>query len=124
MERWQFAGDLSVLTGQRHLSRVEMGIEGAILRIPHARFQQLIAANSHYSDIFVRIFAARREFSNRRGFAAVIVIGSARDRSVYALRDLLAKPGVAHRWFDPAAGPAARPEERAVGKALVRQCRS
>ncbi|WOF44868.1 FAD-dependent oxidoreductase [Sphingopyxis indica] len=107
MERGQFAGDLSVLTGQRHLSRVEMGVEGAILRIPHARFQQLIAANSHYSDIFVRIFAARREFSNRRGFAAVIVIGSARDRSVYALRDLLAKHGVAHRWFDPADGPVA-----------------
>lgn len=107
MERGQFAGDLSVLTGQRHLSHVEMGVAGEILRIAHADFQRLIAASSHYSDIFVRIFAARREFSNSRGFAAVIVIGSAFDRSVYALRDLLAKHGVAHRWFDPADGPVA-----------------
>lgn len=107
MERGQFAGDLSVLTGQRHLSRVEMGVDGEILRIAHGDFQRLIAGNSHYSDIFVRIFAARREFSNRRGFAAVIVIGAALDRSVYALRDLLAKHGVAHRWFDPADGPVA-----------------
>ncbi len=107
MERGQFAGDLSVLTGQRHLSHVEMGVDGEILRIAHADFQRLIAASSHYSDIFVRIFAARREFSNSRGFAAVIVIGSAFDRSVYALRDLLAKHGVAHRWFDPADGPVA-----------------
>ncbi len=107
MERGQFAGDLSVLTGQRHLSRVEMGADGEILRIAHADFQRLIAGNSHFSDIFVRIFAARREFSSRRGFAAIIVIGAAMDRSVYALRDLLAKHGVAHRWFDPADGPVA-----------------
>lgn len=105
MERGQFAGDLSVLTGQRHLSRVEMGAEGEILRIKYADFQRLIASNSHFSDIFVRVLSARREFSNQRGFAVTIVIGAALDRSVYALRDLLAKHGVAHRWFDPADGP-------------------
>lgn len=105
MERGQFAGDLSVLTGQRHLSRVEMGADGEILRIAHADFQRLIASNSYYSDIFVRVLSARREFSNQRGFAATIVIGAALDRNVYALRDLLAKHGVAHRWFDPADGP-------------------
>ena len=105
MERGQFAGDLSVLTGQRHLSRVEMGADGEILRIKHADFQRLIAGNSHFSDIFVRVLSARREFSNQRGFAVTIVIGAALDRSVYALRDLLMKHGVAHRWFDPADGP-------------------
>ncbi|MDO9369930.1 MAG: FAD-dependent oxidoreductase [Sphingopyxis sp.] len=107
MERGQFAGDLSVLTGQRHLSRVEMGVDGEILRIAHADFQRLIAGNSHYSDIFIRVLSARREFSNTRGFAVTIVIGAAMDRSVYALRDLLMKHGVAHRWFDPADGPVA-----------------
>ncbi|HWT43027.1 MAG TPA: cyclic nucleotide-binding domain-containing protein, partial [Sphingopyxis sp.] len=107
MERGQFAGDLSVLTGQRHLSRVEMGADGEILRIAHPDFQRLIAGNSHYSDIFVRVLSARREFSNHRGFAVTIVIGAAMDRSVYALRDLLMKHGVAHRWFDPADGPVA-----------------
>ncbi|WP_228383876.1 FAD-dependent oxidoreductase [Sphingopyxis fribergensis] len=107
MERGQFAGDLSVLTGQRHLSRVEMGADGEILRIVHADFQRLIAGNSYYSDIFIRVLSARREFSKNRGFAVTIVIGAAMDRSVYALRDLLMKHGVAHRWFDPADGPVA-----------------
>ena len=107
MERGQFAGDLSVLTGQRHSSRIEMGAEGDILRIAHADFQRLIAGNSHFSDVFVRVFAARREFGNSRGFAAIIVIGAAMDRGVYALRDLLMKHGVAHRWFDPVDGPVA-----------------
>src|SRR3546814_7423264 len=45
MEHGQFAGDLSVLTGQRHLSRVEMGADGEILRIAHADFQRLIAGD-------------------------------------------------------------------------------
>jgi thioredoxin reductase (NADPH) len=107
MERGQFAGDLSVLTGQRHLSRVEMGADGEILRIAYPDFQRLIAGNSHYSDIFVRVLSARREFSKTRGFAVTIVIGAAMDRSVYALRDLLQKHGVAHRWFDPDEGPVA-----------------
>ncbi|KTE45038.1 MULTISPECIES: FAD-dependent oxidoreductase [unclassified Sphingopyxis] len=107
MERGQFAGDLSVLTGQRHLSRVVMGADGDILRIPHESFQRMIAGNSHFSDIFVRVFAARREFGNLRGFAAIIVLGAGIDRSVYALRDLLMKHGVGHRWFDPADGPVA-----------------
>lgn len=107
MERGQFAGDLSVLTGQRHLSRVEMGADGEILRISYDAFQRLIGGNSHFSDIFVRVFAARREFGNSRGFAAIIVLGAATDRSVYTLRDLLMKHGVANRWFDPADGPVA-----------------
>lgn len=107
MEHGQFAGDLSVLTGQRHLSRVEMGADGEIIRIAHADFQRLIAGNSHYSDIFVRVLSARREFSKHRGFAVTIIIGAAMDRSVYAMRDLLMKHGVAHRWFDPADGPVA-----------------
>jgi len=107
MERGQFAGDLSVLTGQRHLSRIEMGADGEILRIAYPDFQRLIAGNSHYSDIFVRVLSARREFSKTRGFAVTIVIGAAMDRSVYALRDLLQKHGVAHRWFDPDEGPVA-----------------
>jgi thioredoxin reductase (NADPH) len=107
MERGQFAGDLSVLTGQRHLSRVVMGAPGEILRIPHESFQRMIAGNSHFSDIFVRVFAARREFGNTRGFSAIIVLGAGIDRSVYALRDLLMKHGVGHRWFDPADGPVA-----------------
>src|SRR3546814_17632814 len=50
----------------------------------------------------IRILSARREFSKHRGFAVTIIIGAAMDRGVYAMRDLLMKHGVAHRWFDPA----------------------
>lgn len=121
MEAGQFAGDLSILTGQTHISRVTMGADGEILRICHADFQRLLAANSHFSDIFVRTLAARREFSSARDFAAIIVIGAAMDRSVYALRDLLAKHGLPHRWFDPADGTVAARllAQHALGEADV-----
>ncbi len=107
MERGQFSGDIAILTGQNHLSRVQMGADGEILRISHAEFHRLLGANSRYSDIFVRVLSARREFGKERDFAAVIVIGTAFDRAVLGLRDLLAKHGVPHRWFDPADGPVA-----------------
>lgn len=107
MEAGQFAGDLSILTGQTHISRVVMGSDGTILRVPHAEFQRLLNASSHFSDIFVRTLSARREFSNAQNITAIIVIGEAMDRSVYALRDLLAKHGMPHSWFDPANGAVA-----------------
>ena len=107
MEEGQFAGDLSVLTGQTHISRIVMGIDGAILRIAHDSFQNLLAGNPDFSDIFVRVLSARRSYSQGRDFAAVIVIGAGEDRNVYGLRDLLTKHGVPHRWIDPQDGPTA-----------------
>src|SRR3546814_12140200 len=62
-----------VCSSDLHLSRVEMGADGDILRIAHADFQRLIAGNSHFSDIFIRILSARREFSKHRGFAVTII---------------------------------------------------
>ena len=60
MERGQFAGDISVLSGQASLSRVEMGEAGEVLHISHSNFQRLLVENSHFSDIFVRTMTARR----------------------------------------------------------------
>jgi thioredoxin reductase (NADPH) len=105
MERGQFAGDLSVLTGQAGLARIVMGAEGEILRIAHADMLRLMAASADYSDIFVRTLSARRQFGHERGFAAVVLIGEAFDRSTHALRDLLTKHDLPHRWYRPDDGP-------------------
>ncbi len=104
MEAGQFAGDLSVLTGQAHMGRVVMGSEGEILRIAHADFHRLLETSPDFSDIFVSILSARRSYSHTRDYAAVLVVGAAGDRQVYGLRDMLAKHGVPHRWYDVGAG--------------------
>ena len=101
MEPGQFAGDVSVLTGQRSLVRLEMVQAGEILRIAHADFQRLLVTHSRLSDIFVRVLTARREFGVANASAAIIVIGAAFDRAVFAVRDLLAKHNFPHVWIDP-----------------------
>ncbi len=117
MERGQFAGDTTVLTGQAALARTVMGVAGEVLHIPHDRFQRLLVENSALSDVFVRVLAARREFGRSRGFSSTIVIGQATDRTLFAIRDLLAKHSVNHAWLDPAADAAAAPLMEARGVA-------
>jgi thioredoxin reductase (NADPH) len=102
MERGQFAGDISVLTGQTSMAQVTMGEAGEVLHIPFDRFQRLLVENSALSDIFVRTLSARRAFALTREEAPVIVLGSALDRSVFALRDFLTRHGIPHTWCDPA----------------------
>lgn len=101
MEAGQFAGDLAILTGQRSIARVEMGKAGEVLHIPFAHFQRLLVENSHLSDVFVRTLTARREFGRSLGRSAVIVIGEAQDRNVFAIRDLLTRHSIPHDWLDP-----------------------
>lgn len=108
MERGQFAGDISVLTGQASLARVEMGESGEVLHISQTAFQRMLVENSHLSDIFVRTLTARRAFAEQASHGAVLVIGDAHDRDVFAARDLLSKHFVPHSWLDPVKDPVAR----------------
>ncbi|MEO0467292.1 MAG: FAD-dependent oxidoreductase [Pseudomonadota bacterium] len=101
METGQFAGDLGVLTGQKALARTEMGETGDVLHITYANFQKLLVENSALSDVFVRTLTARREFGRARGVSAVLIIGDAQDRTVFAARDLMTKHAIPHSWLAP-----------------------
>lgn len=115
MERGQFSGDIGVLTGQAALARTIMGKAGEVLHIPFAAFQRLLVENSALSDVFVRTLSARRAFALAREGYSVIVIGSALDRSVFALRDFLTRHGLPHAWLDPDSHPLAEPIMEAKG---------
>lgn len=115
MERGQFSGDIGVLTGQAALARTIMGKAGEVLHIPFASFQRLLVENSALSDVFVRTLSARRAFALAREGYSVIVIGSALDRSVFALRDFLTRHGLPHAWLDPDSHPLAAPIMEAKG---------
>ncbi|MEH6578724.1 MAG: FAD-dependent oxidoreductase [Amphritea sp.] len=101
MEAGQFPGDIAVLSGQAALARATMGLDGEVLHISHANFQHLLVENSNLSDVFVRTLTARRAFARDSAFGAVIVIGEAHDRRVFAARDLLTKHAVPHIWLSP-----------------------
>lgn len=108
METGQFSGDVSVLTGERSLVSVYMGEAGEILRISRASFERLLIENSYFSDIFVRVLSARRQFGLSRDVQSIIVIGPARDRASYAVRDHLTTHHTPHRWLDPSVDELAR----------------
>ncbi len=108
MERGQFAGDITVLTGQAALATTSMGDPGEVLHISHENFQKLLVDNSALSDAFVSALSARRAFAHEAQHSTVIVIGKAQDRSVFIARDLLAKHDVPHTWLDPAVDELAR----------------
>lgn len=116
MERGQFAGDITVLTGQASLVRTVMGVEGDVLHIPRERFQRLLVEQSALSDAFVRVFTARRELGRRTSQqGSVLLIGEARDRRVYAIRELLSRHGIPHHWMAPGDDPTAVSILRARG---------
>src|SRR3546814_17605763 len=48
LDHGPFAGDLSVLTGQRHISSLEMGAGGDILSIANAALPRASAGHKHY----------------------------------------------------------------------------
>ncbi|HEX7027410.1 MAG TPA: FAD-dependent oxidoreductase [Gammaproteobacteria bacterium] len=101
MERGQFSGDITILTGQAALARTIMGEAGEVLHISHQQFQRLLVDNSPLSDVFVRTLTARREFGRASGVSGIIVIGDAHDRTVFMARDLLSKHGIPHIWLKP-----------------------
>lgn len=101
METGQFTGDVGVLTGQAVLATITMGETGELLHVPFDKLQRLLADAPTISDILIRTFTARRAYQQNRQRSAVVVIGAAYDRGVFAARDLLAKHNVAHSWLDP-----------------------
>ncbi|WP_298918726.1 FAD-dependent oxidoreductase [uncultured Algimonas sp.] len=107
MELGQFSGDIGVMTGQTTLAYTIMGEAGDVLHIAYPDFQRLLVENSRLSDIFITTLTARRAFA-RDNHSAVVVIGAAQDRLVFAARDLLSKFGVPHLWLSPDRDPVAK----------------
>ncbi|PWG63537.1 FAD-dependent oxidoreductase [Spiribacter halobius] len=115
MEAGQFAGDLSVLTGNASLARMVMGKAGEVLHIPYANFRRLLVESPRLSEVFVRTFTARRTFAISRRHASVILLGSAQDRAVVSLRVFLSRRSVPHNWLDTQTDPLARAVMAAKG---------
>ncbi|MEO0551184.1 MAG: FAD-dependent oxidoreductase [Pseudomonadota bacterium] len=100
MEPGQFSGDVSVLTGERSVVSVYMGEAGEVLRIERSQFERLLVENSYFSDIFVRVLTARRQFGLSRDMQSILVIGPKTDRATYTIRDQLSAHHQPYRWLD------------------------
>jgi thioredoxin reductase (NADPH) len=117
----QFAGELSLLTGQATYLSSRVSKPGQVHRISPVSFRQLMDEDPDLSDVILRALMARRR--NLRGGEAarsIEILGSEMSAGTLALRTYPARQQLPHRWveIDTPAGAALARAVTAAGSDL------
>jgi thioredoxin reductase (NADPH) len=96
-----FLGELNLITGQRALMTSRVTTPSRVLRIPHAKFRQLMSTKPDFSDIVFRAFLARRLILRTGdGASAIRIIGSRYSSEALALRAYVNRSRLPFTWID------------------------
>src|ERR1700761_21967 len=95
----RFLGELNLLTGSAVTLTAVVRDPGEIIRVPRARFQQLMAQETDFANVIIRAFLARREILIGIGGGARVV-GSRFSPESRRLREFLARNRVPFEWLD------------------------
>ena len=99
-EPGEFTGDIDVLTRRNAIvSAIARGDVDA-LEVAPADVRRIIAERPTIGELILHAFIARREQLVDSGFKGVQVIGSARSREAYDLREFLDRNRVPVHWMD------------------------
>ncbi|MFI7143010.1 FAD-dependent oxidoreductase [Streptomyces massasporeus] len=98
--RGQFAGELSLLTGQRRSLTIRVVGSGAIHRVDRDSFRRLMARETELSDLFLRAFLARRRILRQTIGQTLRIVGDADSATGMALRTFAARQGMPYQWID------------------------
>jgi thioredoxin reductase (NADPH) len=98
----QFAGELSMLTGQRPFLTAGAVTGGAVLALTPAQVREVLARETDVADILLRALIARRRrhVSGATPGAAVEIIGTSHSGPALALRTFLNRNTIAYQWID------------------------
>jgi thioredoxin reductase (NADPH) len=97
----QFLGELNLLTGQRVYISARVVEPGAVIVVPRAVLQHVIAMNPGLSDTILAAFLARRSRLLSGAAAAIRVVGSRFSPESLRVREFLARNRIPHKWLDP-----------------------
>jgi thioredoxin reductase (NADPH) len=97
----EFIGELGILTGQRAFVACVAAQSGAVLFVPSAHVQEIIADIPELSDVLVTAFAARRQLLMRGVVASLTIIGRKDDGEVLHLLEFCDRNHIPYRWLDP-----------------------
>ncbi|MFG1993462.1 FAD-dependent oxidoreductase [Actinoplanes sp. NPDC048988] len=97
-----FAGELSVLTGQKPALSVRVVTAGRVHRLDRPAFRRLMAQQTDLSDLFLRALIARRRLLRLSAEQTTRIIGDPRGGDGLALRVFLSRQGLPHLWLDAA----------------------
>jgi thioredoxin reductase (NADPH) len=97
----EFAGELSLITGQRRFLNGRVSSPGRLLVIPPARFRHLMASRPVIADtIFGALVARREQLRSGDGARAIRIIGSRYSPDALRLRSYAERSRIAHAWID------------------------
>jgi thioredoxin reductase (NADPH) len=104
--RFQFLGEISLLTGQRAYLSAVATTPGRVLRVPAAGVRVVMAQEVGLSELIMRTFLLRHSILTGLG-AGLTLIGSRFDPRTRRLLEVLARNRIVFRWLDLEGSPEA-----------------
>ncbi len=101
----QFTGELNLFNGREVLVSARAAEESRVIRIKHADFRRMAAAETDVAEVLMRAFILRRVGMIRHARGAVVVVGPAHDGDTIRLQRFLTRNGYPHRILDTDADP-------------------
>lgn len=102
----QFSGELGLLTGQTVYANCIVREPGAVLIVPAAGVQEVIATSPTLGNALVTAFSARRQLLMQAAGPTLTIIGAAASPKILDLEEFVTRNRIPHRWLaneDPAA---------------------
>lgn len=97
----RFLGELNMLTGQAAYLTARVKEPGRAVRIPRARFRQLMAEDPELADVILRTFMARRQLLREgAGAKSIEILGSSSSSEALALRNWASRLALPHTPVD------------------------
>jgi len=96
-----FLGELSLLTDETSRVMARVKRSGEIIAVSRAALREYMARDNGFADLVLAAFIARRQWLREgEGTASVQILGSRYSAQAQALRALLMRSGLPHRWID------------------------
>ncbi len=89
----QFSGELLMISGRRSIYRCQVVKAGTLLELAAKDLRRLIGKDAELSDVFMKVFLARRLSLRDAGQGNVVVLGSRYSASTLAIREFLTRDG-------------------------------
>jgi len=99
-EAGEFTGEMSMISGQRCLVFGRVTEAGAFLELSPGNLRVLIARDAELSEILMRAFILRRLELIRRGWGALVVLGSQHSARTLEIREFLSRNGQPYTYVD------------------------
>jgi thioredoxin reductase (NADPH) len=97
----QFAGELSLLTGQRPFHTARAMTDGEVLQVTPAQLRDMLTRETELAEVLVRaLIARRRQRVSGEAIAATEIIGTGQSAQALALRSFLSRNMIDYRWID------------------------